>query len=473
MPMILLPLLMGGARPWIWAGVAAIFALGMAVLLWMPEMAGTGPMRAVAPANPQEDGRGRVWIAMTKPALIVVLLYPLIQAAPLPVSLVERLSPVRWMWIERAAEAASSPSGSFAAVSYAPLTTFFAWLWWLFLAGYARLFHMALISSKGSAPGWLLIPLLSIAGFEALCGLLQTLMPGAGAAGESGAFEYAHGTFVNRNHYAAFLGMLWPVLASCLAVSIDSRDHPPGPGRGGAPCYGSRSGKPLRFMRHGQLVLAGVTGLVLLALFLSGSRGGIVGSLAAMTVMAVFLRFRRRLMPVLAVLGWVVLFSYGATTGFDRLIERFNMVGDNIPIRLRIWEDTLRMVRDHPFTGVGLGNYYLAFRVYQSHLPEDRFTDHAHNDYLQLAAELGVPMAVLISVFAWGFWWWRALRLRRIPAGRGRRTEERRFMAVGALAGGAAFLIHNWVEFNWQIPAAQLYFVMLLVLMGMDGSREG
>jgi hypothetical protein len=29
----------------------------------------------------------------------------------------------------------------------------------------------------------------------------------------------------------------------------------------------------------------------------------------------------------------------------------------------------------------------------------------------------------------------------------------------------AAFLCHGWVEFNWQIPANQVYFVMLLVLM--------
>jgi len=47
----------------------------------------------------------------------------------------------------------------------------------------------------------------------------------------------------------------------------------------------------------------------------------------------------------------------------------------------------------------------------------------------------------------------------------GSTIEQRRLIAVGALAGSAAFLCHSWVEFNWQIPAIALYFVMLSVLM--------
>ena len=42
-------------------------------------------------------------------------------------------------------------------------------------------------------------------------------------------------------------------------------------------------------------------------------------------------------------------------------------------------------------------------------------------------------------------------------------------LAVGALAGSASFLLHSWVEFNWQIPANALTFVFLLVLMGTLG----
>lgn len=50
--------------------------------------------------------------------------------------------------------------------------------------------------------------------------------------------------------------------------------------------------------------------------------------------------------------------------------------------------------------------------------------------------------------------------------------EKRRLLKVGALAGTAAFLCHCWVDFNWQIPADQLYFVALLVVMGMNSANE-
>jgi hypothetical protein len=111
---------------------------------------------------------------------------------------------------------------------------------------------------------------------------------------------------------------------------------------------------------------------------------------------------------------------------------------------------------------------------------------------LQLAAELGLPMAIGLSALVWGYWWrtvgrlqgWKAAKQssgdaerplsqgQRVGRGREERgkeheagAEQRRLIAVGALAGSAAFLCHSWMEFNWQIPANQLYFIVLLVLM--------
>jgi len=51
-------------------------------------------------------------------------------------------------------------------------------------------------------------------------------------------------------------------------------------------------------------------------------------------------------------------------------------------------------------------------------------------------------------------------------------SEQRRLIAVGALAGSAAFLCHSRVDFNWQIPANALYFVTLLVLMENAGRLD-
>src|SRR5207244_2101127 len=57
--------------------------------------------------------------------------------------------------------------------------------------------------------------------------------------------------------------------------------------------------------------------------------------------------------------------------------------------------DSLRMLRDHPVLGVGLGNFETAYPAYQS-LPSDLWIDHAHDDYVEAVAETGLVGAALI-----------------------------------------------------------------------------
>ena len=331
---------------------------------------------------------------------------------------------------------------------------------------------------------WFFRVLFIFAGFEAFYGLLQVLIPSLGVLWESGGQGFARGTFINRNHYAAFLGMIWPLLLAYLLSMSKSTD------RNAASSYSEK--ERLQQIRHKQLFLAFVTGLVLLALFFSQSRGGIIGALVALTVFVAFKLTRRGWMLRFVAGCWLVMSVYGAIIGFEAILARFDHLAEGDPSRFLIWKDTWRLITDHPWTGVGLGDYGSVFRIYQSHLPDTLRASHAHNDYLQLAAELGLPMAIGLVVLVWGYWWTTAGRLRGWEAakqssgdagrsvgqgqraGRGREArgkggevgaEQRRLIAVGALAGSAAFLCHSWMEFNWQIPANQLYFVVLLVLM--------
>ena len=63
--------------------------------------------------------------------------------------------------------------------------------------------------------------------------------------------------------------------------------------------------------------------------------------------------------------------------------------------RKSVASDSLRMLRDHPIYGVGLGNFETAYPRYQS-FPSDLWIDYAHNDYVQAVAETGLVGAVLI-----------------------------------------------------------------------------
>jgi O-antigen ligase len=365
-----------------------------------------------------------------------------------------------------AEDVALAPSGFFS-ISYSPLVSFFSALWWVFLAAYALLFREVI--REGRSLNWFYNLLFWIVGFEALYGLLQTLNPSLGVLWESAGQGVARGTFVNRNHYAAFLGMLWPVLLTYMLSAKTAFSNTTSASHSDLEKKKSKGQK--------NWFLGFIIGLVLLGLFFSQSRAGIIGALIALTVIVAFgKRWRKKGMVGLLVGCWLVMFAYGSIMGFQDILSRFDILGKDAPGRLEIWEDTWRLIQDHWLTGTGLGTFAEAIRVYQSHLTDKFDIVHAHNDYLELAGELGVPVAATMVILVWGYWWACARELLRKSgmgvqargeraAAEAERKENRRLLALGALAGGAAFLWHSWVDFNWQIPANQLYFIVLLVLM--------
>jgi O-antigen ligase len=463
-PLVALPLLLGGARPWWWTLVAACFLLGLAAVLWKP--GGTGLLHNVSRTN--------------RLLLGLLLVYPVLQTLPLPGAALAVLSPQRLEWLAKAAAVTALP-GWANSISYAPLTTAFAMLWWLFLVGYGLLLRRVLREEPESA--WLLKLLMLMAVVEAFYGLLQVLIPSLGVLWEAEGDGTARGTFVNRNHYAAFLGMLWPLLLAytlSLGQKMSRRKRNPGPARHtgdsiraafSIPTPGSQREQ----IRQQQWFWGLIIAIVLLALFFSQSRGGIVSALIALTVFVSLGGIHRKEILIFVIGCWVVMITYGSMIGFDEILARFDRLSGESMGRLKQWQETWRMIADHALTGTGLGSYATVFRVYQSHLPEAIRASHAHNDYLQLAAELGLPVALGIVVWVWTTWWKAAWRARRAAQ---RQVQEHaagnseaangashRLWRIGALAGAAAFLCHCWVDFNWQIPANQLYFVILLVLM--------
>lgn len=93
--------------------------------------------------------------------------------------------------------------------------------------------------------------------------------------------------------------------------------------------------------------------------------------------------------------------------GQQRLAE-----GDISGSRFRIWADALQLIAAHPWTGVGWGNFNFAWSLTPFPNRHTAFFDHTHNLPLQLAVELGVPMALLIcGLLLWALWqaWQRAL----------------------------------------------------------------
>ena len=165
----------------------------------------------------------------------------------------------------------------------------------------------------------------------------------------------------------------------------------------------------------------------------------------------------------MAVVGcWVVLLAYGAVIGFDGILTRFDRLESDTPGRFRIWRDTWTLIQDHPWTGIGLGSFQEVFRVYQTHLPEFSFARHAHNDYLQWIAELGWPLGLAWIALLWGFWLRNARRILALRRNPGRADPT---VAAGCLAGMAAFLLHAWVDFPFQMAANVLTLIAVMTLL--------
>jgi O-antigen ligase len=142
---------------------------------------------------------------------------------------------------------------------------------------------------------------------------------------------------------------------------------------------------------------------------------------------------------------------------FQRLSRDEFRAGEINQGRLPVWKDTLTLIRQHLWTGVGLGCFEFAYTRVQS--TELTFSvDHAHNDYFEFAAELGLPAASLL--FALVCW----LLFQSLRAAARSQSSMGRALAFGCCAGNAALLVHSIADFNLHIPANALVFAVLLAL---------
>lgn len=97
---------------------------------------------------------------------------------------------------------------------------------------------------------------------------------------------------------------------------------------------------------------------------------------------------------------------------YDRILSVFTKADTSMEMRTAFWESTVAMIQDHPFLGIGWGAYYMVYPEYDFYLQgAPVLIVHAHNVYLNYAAEIGLPGAL---AFCWFFFGaiWLAFRVR-------------------------------------------------------------
>lgn len=109
-------------------------------------------------------------------------------------------------------------------------------------------------------------------------------------------------------------------------------------------------------------------------------------------------------------------------------------------MRLNYWQDTLGIIKAHPWTGVGLGNFNLAQSRY------------AHNSYLQVWAEMGI-----LGIVA--FIWLVAVVLKTAAKKLGNPLQATLICAT------TIFLFHNFFDFTFFLPEVSLVWWSILGLL--------
>ena len=192
------------------------------------------------------------------------------------------------------------------------------------------------------------------------------------------------------------------------------------------------------------------------ALVLTASRTGALSLIALVLWGLLDRRLRPRsrvlllLLPVLYALLWWVLrwWSAGAAEGFAGA-DRFSTQGDVSADRFAIWSNALQLILRQPWTGVGSGEFNLAWTLTPFADRPTQFFDHAHNLPIQLAVELGLPATLLIiGLLVLALWRaWRASALATDTDGMVRRVA---FMMVLLIS------IHSMLEY----PLWYSYFLL-------------
>ena len=219
-----------------------------------------------------------------------------------------------------------------------------------------------------------------------------------------------------------------------------------------------------------RLSYLGAVILMAAALALSFSRGALLlGVPAALTLILLFRGGKTAAAALIALLTGTtsVLFAFG---NHPRLISMLSYTTGPTFFRLNLWRSTLKMIKDNPFTGIGLDNFLYAYRgkYIAPEAWQDPHLSHAHYWILDFAARIGLPglgamLWILVAFFNTTA---RALRILSDPG--------LRALTIGLMASMVDFLAHGMVDASYWFVDLAFAFMLTIALAQhlVKSSRE-
>ncbi|OIO37527.1 MAG: hypothetical protein AUJ75_04100, partial [Candidatus Omnitrophica bacterium CG1_02_49_10] len=248
--------------------------------------------------------------------------------------------------------------------------------------------------------------------------------------------EFLAATYVNHNHFAGYLEMAIPIAIGVLI----------------------RKGKSL--MLIAAICIMGA------AFVFAQSRGAWICLTTSLFVMGIAL-IKNKVINAksIFVLLWlvmvIILLAYANRSAVSKRMDSVTVViSEGRELRLKMWEGSFRMILANPVIGTGIGTFDGSFNRYRPPALNRIRAEFAHNDYLNMAAEMGIAAPFLML--------WIFLAVVRRGFAKGQHP-----IAVGCAAGVLSLALHGFVDFNFHIPANMLLFVVLVAVVMVEYRKIG
>ena len=166
-------------------------------------------------------------------------------------------------------------------------------------------------------------------------------------------------------------------------------------------------------------------------------------------------RWMRAVLPVLFLL---------AAAGTHAAMRHWRGVGLFDPhegsseYRLQMWRDGLRLIREHPWFGVGMHTIRDAWWKFDLTAYRMGTRSHFHSTPIQLAVDLGLPALAAWVALMGVFWCGLAMMVRRASE---QKDETVHGLALGLLGGTSGFLLSSLVQYNFGDSIVVLLFWFL------------
>ena len=266
--------------------------------------------------------------------------------------------------------------------------------------------------------------------------------------------DSASGTYANRNHFAGYLEMSLAIGIGLLIAGLSDRS---------ADNWKQFVRQTIEWILSPKMILRLSLCILVIALTTTHSRMGNSAFFSSLLIagaigIALSRHATRNTVLLLVSLIAIDLFIVGSWFGVEKLAQRLEATTvQDVEEREDPAAYSLDLIKDYPVFGAGPGTFYIVFPRYRQ-AKVVAFFEHAHNDYAQIASESGLLGLGLIGAFV-------VMSLAAaLVAQWQRRDPLMRGMSFACVMGVTAILIHSWVDFNLQIPANAVLFMVVLAL---------